>query len=158
MTKTPRETVVAARELAAAKDWQGVRAMLAPTDGGQPTGMELFLLARAEYELGNPAAAEPLVAEFHQQQPQHVGAHLLTARVKLATGDLDAAETAARAGAELSPNDKPYRKVLDRIAVAREEAYDVEVDLATIDAAYPAARTEGASPAVGGGGGGGGEG
>lgn len=148
MTKTPRETVVKARELASANDWQGVRSLLAREDGSRPKGIPLFLLARAEYELGNAAAAEPLVAEFRQQSPDHVGAHLLTARVKLATGDLDAAEAAARAGADLSPNDKPYRKVLDRIATARERTYDVEADLATIDAAFPAARTEGATPEV----------
>lgn len=140
MTKTRRENVVAARELAAAKDWHGVRALLAPADGGQPAGVLLFLLARAEYELGNPAAAEPLVERFCQQRPGHAGALLLTARVKLATGDLDAAESAARAGAELARNDKPYLKVLDRIAAARDEEYDPAADLETIDAAFPEAR------------------
>jgi SAM-dependent methyltransferase len=147
MTKKPNETLVAARERAAAKDWEAVRSLLAPTVAEKRRGTPLFLLARAEYELGNPAAAEPLVGAFLEQRPGHTGAQLLTARVKLATGDLDAAEDAARIGAALADNDAPYQRVLRRIEAARASSgdvvADVAADLAIIDAGYAEARTSG---------------
>ncbi|KAA1427454.1 methyltransferase [Nocardioides antri] len=154
MTKTPRETVVAARERAAAKDWEAVRELLTPTVAQKRRGLPLFLLAKAEYELGNPAAAEPLVDEFREQRPGHVAAHLLTARVKLAQGDLEEAESAAQIGAALASNDRPYQRILDRIASVRGASAssvdavvpeDVADDLAIIDAGHLAAREAGPS-------------
>ncbi|MEP9381179.1 methyltransferase [Nocardioides cheoyonin] len=127
------------------KDWETARRLLAPVVAENPHGTGAFHLARAEFELGRPEVAAPLVAAFRSWRPKHVGARVLGARVHLANGDLAEAEAEARTALELDPDRAAARHLIPRIAAARAAA-DVEDHIRVLDAAYLDARATGPTP------------
>jgi len=145
MTETMDEAKQAAKAALADRDWTSARRILAPMVAENPHGIGAFQLARAELELGRPEVAAPLVAAFRAWRPKHVGARVLAARIHLANGELDQAESEATAVLELEPERGGVRGLLDSISAARAVA-DVETHLQTIEEQYAAARRDGATP------------
>ncbi|WP_183094027.1 methyltransferase domain-containing protein [Nocardioides stalactiti] len=132
----------AAKEAIALKDWEGARALLAPLVSDRPGGLPSFLLARAEFELGRPHIAAPLLIAFRAARPQHVGACVLAGRVFLALGRLDDAEATVREGLAVEPDNKVFPQLLDSIAAAHGVA-EAFKHVAVIDNGYLRARRSG---------------
>ncbi|WP_183098436.1 methyltransferase [Nocardioides pelophilus] len=143
MTATA-DPLEAARSAIAAKDWEGARTLLAPLAAESPFGLQLFLLARAELELGRPDVAVQLVRVFRRERPKHVGACVLAAKAHLANRQLDEADEAVRAGLALEPDHNGLRELTERVAAARS-AEEAAGSIAVVDSAYLAARETGPS-------------
>ena len=103
MTQAKAERLEAAKQAVAVKDWNSARTILAPLVAEDPYGVPAFFLARAEFELGRPEVAAPLVTAFRAHRPRHVGSAVLAARIRLATGDLEQAESLAESRWTWSP-------------------------------------------------------
>ena len=138
----PQQTVTLAKEALAERDWDGARRILAPLVAENPHGIGAFMLARAELGADRPDRAAPLVAAFRAWRPGHVGARVLAARIHLANGELDAAETEAREALELEPERDAIPALLSTISAARI-ASDVDHHLGVVEDGLVAARTTG---------------
>ncbi|UMG91154.1 methyltransferase [Nocardioides sp. TF02-7] len=134
--------MAAAKAAIADKNWTEARRLLAPLVAENPRGAAAVLLARSELELGRPEVAAPLVAAFKAWRPRHVGARVLGARIHLASGSFDEAESEARAALELEPDHPAVPRLLERIAAGRAAA-ESERLVRLVDAQHVRARREG---------------
>jgi SAM-dependent methyltransferase len=135
MSKARAERLEAAKQAVAVKDWYTARQILAPLVAQDPYGVSGFLLARAEFELGRPEAAVPLVKAFRATRPNHVGSAMLAARLHLAAGDLAESEKLARLVLAVEPANEVAPRLLERIAAAAQ-AKQYAGEIATIDGRY----------------------
>jgi SAM-dependent methyltransferase len=142
MTDETQQTMDAAKQALAVKDWDGARRLLAPLVAEHPHGVGAFMLARAELAADRPEVAGPLVAAFRAWRPQHVGARVLAARIHLANGELDRADAEARAAQELEPERGGIPALLESIAAARDAAL-VDRHLGVVESGLIEARTVG---------------
>lgn len=145
MNESTVDGLEAAKAAMEQKDWANARRLLAPVVAEHPHGIGAFHLARAELELGRPDVAEPLVAAFRAWRPKHVGARLLSASVHVANGQLDEAESEARAALDLEPDRPAASRLLERVAAARNDSH-VDRLIDVIDGAHLDARTNGPTP------------
>lgn len=136
------DTMEAVKAAMQAKDWAGARRLLAPLAAENPHGIGALQLARVEFELGRPDVAAPLLAAFRAWRPKHAGARMLTARIHLANGEFDKAESEARKALELDPDRAALPRLLDSIAAARE-ASEADSFIQVIDSQCMAARQTG---------------
>lgn len=139
MTTPSAEQLEAAKQAVAIKDWNSARTILAPLVAENPYGVPAFFLARAELELGRPEVAAPLVTAFRAHRPRHVGSAVLAARIRLATGDLEQAESLARIALDVEPDNGVAPRLLKRIAEAAV-ARDLAETIAAVDAHHHKAR------------------
>lgn len=136
------DVITAATAAIEQKEWGEVRRLLAPVVVEDPHGIGAFHLARAELELGRPDVAGLLVTAFRAWRPKHVGARVLSARVHLASGQLDDAESEVSLAGELDPEHPAVPRLLSRIDAARVDA-DLDRIIEVVDRGYLQARTDG---------------
>ena len=134
--------LTAAVDAVRARDWPVARRLLTALVADKPRSIATFHLARVELELGRPARAEVLVDTFREWRPEHAGAALLAARIKLAQGRLDEARTEAEPLLATPTHADRARAVLDSVAqvCATQEALPL---IASLDQQLPELRRSG---------------
>lgn len=134
------EVIDAGKAALAQKDYGTVRALLVPIVESGKAPVAGFFLARADFEDGHHIRARSYLAPFLNKFPRHTGGQMLHARMELAEGHVETAETIVRQVRAAHPDFRPAINLLSEIEGQRSAA-EARGFIEIIDATYLSARS-----------------